>query len=68
MHLVFAKEVAHGEVGELDTHTSDDTCLSPTQRELQLVVGLLFQFPVDVDSAVVVVRLDIGVSRRTTSS
>ena len=61
MHLVFAKEVAHGEVGELDTHTSDDTCLSPTQRELQLVVGLLFQFPVDIDGAVIVVRLDIGV-------
>ena len=61
MHLVLTKEVAHREVVELDTYATDDTRLSPTERELKLVVRLLLQFPVDVDGTVFVVGLDIGV-------
>ena len=61
MHLVLAEQVAHGEVVELDTYTADDTRLSPAERELQLVIGLLFQFPVNVDGAVLVVGFDVGV-------
>ena len=61
MHLVLTKEVTHREVVELDTYATDDTRLSPTERELKLVVRLLLQFPVDVDGTVFVVGLDIGV-------
>ena len=61
MHLILAKQVAHREVVELDTHTTNDTRLTPTQRELQLVVRLLLQFPVDVHRTIIVVRLDVGV-------
>ena len=63
MQLVLAQEVAQREVVELDTHATDDTRLSPTERELQLVVGLLLQVPVDVDGAVFVVGLHVGVDR-----
>ena len=61
MHLVLTKEVTHREVVKLDTYATDDTRLSPTERELKLVVRLLLQFPVDVDGTVFVVGLDIGV-------
>ena len=60
MQLVLAQEVAQREVVELDTHTTNDTCLSPTQRQLQLVVGLLLQVPVDIHGTVLVVGFHIG--------
>ena len=61
MHLVLAEEVTQREVVELDTHTADDTRLTPAERELQLVVRLLLQLPVNVNSTVLIVRLDVGV-------
>ena len=61
MLLVLAEEVAHGEVVECESHASDDTGLSPTQRELHLVVGLLLKHPVEVDGTAFVVGLDVRV-------
>ena len=60
VHLVLAEEVTQREVVELDTHTANDTRLSPTERELQLVVRFLLQVPVDINGSVIVVGLDIG--------
>ena len=54
-----AEEVGHGEVCELQSHAAYDTGLSPSEGELHLVVGLLLQVPVDVDSTVLIVRLHI---------
>ena len=61
MQLVLSQQVAHGEVVELDAHASDDTRLSPTERELQLVVRLLLQLPVNVHGSVVAVGLHVRV-------
>ena len=61
MELILAEEVADREVVELDTNLTNDTRLSPTEGELQLVVGLLFELEVDIDSTVFVVGLDVGV-------
>ena len=61
MLLSFAEEVCHGEVVELQTDAADDTCLSPSERELYLVVRLLHEVPVDVNRAVFVVWLHIGI-------
>ena len=60
MKLVLTEQVADREVVELDTYLTDDTCLSPTERELQLVVTLLLQSPVHVNGSVLNVWLDIG--------
>ena len=60
MFAVLAEEVGHREVIELQADTSDDTRLSPTKRELHLVVRLLFQIPVDVDGTVVAIGLRHG--------
>ena len=54
--LVLVEQVCHGEVIQLQTDTSDNTRLSPSKRELDLVVRLLFQVPVDVNSTILVVR------------
>ena len=58
---ILAEEVGHREVVELQADTSDDTRLSPTKRELHLVVRLLFQIPVDVDCSVVAIGLRHGI-------
>ena len=55
MHLVFTKQVAHGEVVQLNTYTTDDTRLSPTERELQLVVRLLLEVPLNINSTILVI-------------
>ena len=60
MLAVLAEQVAHGEVVQFQTDTSDDTRLSPTERELNLVVRLTHQVPVDVHRSVLVVRLHVG--------
>ena len=57
---ILVEEVRHREVVEFQTDTSDDTRLSPTQRELYLVVRLLFEVPVDVNGAVVAIGLRHG--------
>ena len=59
MLLVLVEEVCHRGVVELQAHTSDDTRLPPTERELNLVVTLLLQIPVYIHSTVLVVRLYI---------
>ena len=61
MHGVLSEEVAHGEVVELQRYASYDTCLSPTEGELHLVVGFLLKRPVDVNRSVLVVWLYVGV-------
>ena len=48
MLLVLVEEVAHREVVELESDTSDYTGLSPSERELNLVVRLLLKIVVDV--------------------
>ena len=62
MQLILTQKVAQREVVELDTYTSDDTGLSPSQRQLQLVVGLLLQLPVDVHGAVLRVGLHVRIN------
>ena len=61
MLLVLVEEVTHREVVELQAHTSDDTCLSPSERELYLVVRFLLQSPVDVHRSVLWIGLHVGV-------
>ena len=63
MFAVSVEEVAHGEVVQLQTDTTDDTRLSPTERELNLVVRLLLKVPVDVDGSVLIVKLCVGTDR-----
>ena len=53
--LVLVEEVGHREVVQLQAHAADDTGLSPTERELHLVVRLLLQVPVDVNGSVFLV-------------
>ena len=60
MEFVLAEEVADREVIELDTNLTDDTRLTPTQRELQLVVRLLFESVVDIHRSVLIVGHHIG--------
>ena len=60
MLLVLVEQVGHREVVELQSHTSDDTRLSPTERELNLVVRLLFQVPVHIHGTVLIAGLDVG--------
>ena len=62
MLTVLVEEVAHREVVELQSHTSYDTCLSPTERELYLVVGLLHESVVDVHRSVFRIRLHVRVN------
>ena len=58
MEAVLAEEVAHGEVGELQSHLTDDTCLSPSERELNLVTGFRGQTHFEVDGSIDLVGLD----------
>ena len=57
--LVLVEEVGHREVVELQAHASDDARLSPSERELDLVVRFRLQIPVDIDRAVLAVGLYI---------
>lgn len=57
------KEVGHGEVVELQSHTSDNARLSPSKRQLNLVVGLLLQIPVDIHRSVLVVGMRDWIDR-----
>ena len=59
MLLVLVEEVCHREVVELQAHTSDDTRLTPTERELNLVVTLLLQVPVYINRTIFRIRLYI---------
>ena len=61
MLLVLVEQVADGEVVEREPHLSDDTGLSPSQREFDLVVALLGQVPVDVHRSVLIVGFDFGI-------
>ena len=50
------KEVLHREVGKLQAQLTNHTRLSPTGRELDLVVGLRHQVILDVDGAILWIR------------
>ena len=50
------QEVLHGEVGKLQTQLTDDTGLTPTGRELDLVVGLGGQVILNVHRSVFRIR------------
>ena len=58
---LLAEEVCHAEVAELQADTTDDTRLSITERELNLVVALAGKTPVDVDSTVHAVWFNLRV-------
>ena len=60
MLTVLVEEVAHREVVQLQTDAADDASLSPTQRELYLVIALLLQIPVDVHGSVLHIGLHVG--------
>ena len=61
MLLVLVEQVGHGEVIELDAHTGYNASLSPTEREFQLVVRLLYEVPVDVNRTLLGVGLHVGI-------
>ena len=61
MLFVLVEEVAHREVVQLQSHTTDNTRLTPSERELYLVVTLLCKVVVDVYGTILVVRLDIWI-------
>ena len=65
MLLVLVEEVAHREIVELESDTSDYTGLSPSERELNLVVRLLLKIVVDIYCSVLWVghRLRIDLLR-----
>ena len=50
------QEVLHGEVRKLQTQLTDHTCLSPTGRELNLVVRLRCQVILDIHCSVLRIR------------
>ena len=52
-----AEEVAHGEVGELDTRLQNHTCVTITEGEFQLVACLWHQSEVEIYRSVVTVWL-----------
>ncbi len=58
---ILLEQVGHREVVELQSYSADDTCLSPTEGELHLVVGFRLQVPVDVHCSVLIVGLYVGV-------
>ena len=61
MFLIFIKEVGDGEVVEFQTDATDDTRLSPTERELDLVVRFLFEIPVDINCSVFHIGFHVGI-------
>ena len=62
MFRILTEEVTHGEVIEFQTDTSDDTRLSPTQREFNLVIGFLHQIIANVHRSIFIVRLHLRIN------
>ena len=60
MLAILVEEVGHREVVKFQAHATDDARLSPTQRELNLVIRLLLQVPVHVHRSVFSMRLHVG--------
>ena len=63
MLLILFEKIGHGEVVELQTNLTNDTSLSPTQGEFNLVVAFLLQIVGDIDRSV----LGIGFHIRLTA-
>ena len=61
MLLVTVEQVSHREVIQLQSYLTYDTSLSPSERELNLVVRLLLKIPVNVHRTVFAVRSYIRV-------
>ena len=61
MLFILAEEVGHREVIEFQSHTTDDTSLSPSQRELHLVVALLLEVVGNIHGSIVLIGRHIGV-------
>ena len=65
MVSVLTDKVTHREVCELQTNLTDNTCLSPSERELNLVACLWSKTKIKVNRSVCLVwyRLEVDILR-----
>ena len=54
------KQIAEGEVGKLQSRHQQEAGLAPSHRQLDLVVGLRGELPLDVHGTTLLVGNDIG--------